>query len=91
VSTDRLTRRGQPGDAHPAPAGPSSDHDSNRDGRQDPRARKIYRSARYREVTALNGLGLDIGAGEIAALAGHPPAGRESAEPPPAESVTGRT
>jgi hypothetical protein len=89
--------------------------------------RKIYRPARYREVTALNGLDLDIGAGEIVALPGpdgadrrcHPghgtrhaavpraslnpagrqsadgranrPAGRESAGPPPAESVTGRT
>src|ERR1700735_3711837 len=32
--------------------------------------RKIYRPARYRDVAALNGLDLDIGAGEIVALLG---------------------
>jgi ABC-type multidrug transport system ATPase subunit len=30
--------------------------------------RTIYRPARYREVAALNGLDLDIGAGEMVAL-----------------------
>jgi ABC-2 type transport system ATP-binding protein len=38
--------------------------------------RKIYRPARYREVTALNGVDLDIGAGEIVALLGPDGAGK---------------
>jgi ABC-type nitrate/sulfonate/bicarbonate transport system ATPase subunit len=32
--------------------------------------REIYHPARYRQVAALNGLDLDIGAGEIVALLG---------------------
>jgi energy-coupling factor transporter ATP-binding protein EcfA2 len=41
--------------------------------------RKIYRPARYREVTALNGLDLDIGAGEIVVLLGPNGAGKTTA------------
>ena len=41
--------------------------------------RKIYRPARYREVAPLNGLDLDIGAGEIVALLGPNGAGKTTA------------
>ncbi len=41
--------------------------------------RKIYRPPRYREVAALNGPDLDIGAGEIPALLGPDGAGKTTA------------
>lgn len=41
--------------------------------------RTIYRPARYREVAALNGLDLDIGAGEMVALRRPDGAGKTTA------------